>query len=156
MRYCRSRFKFRRNGAPSQHARNVVEQEPPLLRTREEYLPSNRSISPCVARVRRSVCRASMRSQLWMSFSRAGVQKSRIFPQCLFHGNGPGGTSLCAEANAAQPGVLGKSVQEAQEQFFVFTPFSLPAQEFAEPGKPGNAVRSQIVPGEREAPAPPV
>lgn len=54
---------------------------------REEYLPSNRSISPCVARVRRNVCRASMRSQLWIGFSRAGVRKSG--PPRLFHGNGP-------------------------------------------------------------------
>ena len=72
-------FEFRRHGAPPSMRVTSWNRNLPLLRTREEYLFSNRSISPCVARVRRSVCRVSMRSQLWMSSSRAGVQKSRNF-----------------------------------------------------------------------------
>ena len=113
-------FKFRRNGAPSQHARNVVEQESPPVADQGGVFAlkqEHQSVRGACAAQRVQGFHAQPALDEFFQSRRPEIPE--FFPR-LFHGNGPGGTSLCAEAHAAQPGVLGKSVQEAQEQFFVF------------------------------------
>ena len=113
-------FKFRRNGAPSQHARNVVEQEPPPVADQGGVFAlkqEHQSVRGACAAQRVQGFHAQPALDEFFQSRRPEIPE--FFPR-LFHGNSPGGTTLCTEAHAAQPGVLGKSVQEAQEQFFVF------------------------------------
>ncbi len=112
-------LELRRDGSPAQHARDVVKQEPSLLRTREEYLPSKgasvRAWRGCGAALQDLHAQPALDE----FFQRRDQKSLNFFPR-LFHGDVPGRTSVRAEAHAAQPGVLGETVQEAQEQFFAF------------------------------------
>ncbi len=113
-------LELRRNGSPAQHARDVVKQEPSLVADQGGIFAFKKEHqSVCGAGAAQRLQDLHAQPALDEFFQRRRPEVLEFFPR-FFHGDVPGRTSVRAEAHAAQPGVLGETVQEAQEQFFAF------------------------------------